>query len=410
MITNRFLLLVLSIRRAPHSLIPILVVASVVLAACATKTDSSIPSTSAVPVVAWSLDGDGTASVGNSTLEFSGTYEFSDTAVSFDGYTGNASTVAPGPIDTTESFSVSAWVNYADRVYDISVAVSQLGEVTGLFGLGVGDTGQWLFSRKTEDRTGPQFSVRATGSAAVPSKSWTYLVGIYDKEAGVIRLYVDGKPQAEAAFTAPLKANGPLAVGRSQFDSHPGNFWPGAIGDVAVYQAALTAEQVAELYQATKPSSPPPAQPAPDPSTYANGTLNGTWDFVVSEEDARQLFLNDYGVTADEIRVRLGFNNYQWYQVPVFDGEPFFVNGIPEGDLGTFRIEGDRLIQIGAVGQVQITFAWVLNGDQLSLTVVQECNVTATELNCRDDRSQMDPIMIMVTEHTYTKSGEDGSY
>jgi hypothetical protein len=158
----------------------------------------------------------------------------------------------------------------------------------------------------------------------------------------MLYLYVNAEPQAKAAYTAPLKANGPLVVGRSQFDSHPSNFWPGAIEEVAVYQTVLTAEQVAEIYRTTKPSSPPPAQPAPDPSTYGNSILNGTWDYVVSDEDAQQFFLSDYGVTADEVRVRLGFNNNQWYEVAVFDGEPFFVNGVPEGDLGTFRIEGDR--------------------------------------------------------------------
>lgn len=36
--------------------------------------------------------------------------------------------------------------------------------------------------------------------------------------------------------------------------------------------------------------------------------------------------------------------------------------------------------------------------------------VTPTGLNCRDDKSKMDPIMIMVTEHAYTKSRNDGSY
>jgi hypothetical protein len=411
------------IRLVTHILIPFLVVTSVVLAACATKTEltpevptatvasaSLNPSEDPLPVAAWNLDGDGTASVGQSPLEFTGAYKFSDTAVSLDGYTGNASTSAPGPIDTTASFSVLAWVNYADRVSDTSVAVSQFGEVTGLFGLGVGNTSQWYFSRKTEDRTGLQYIVSADGNQATPSKNWTHLVGVYDQEAGMLYLYVNAEPQAKAAYTAPLKANGPLVVGRSQFDSHPSNFWPGAIEEVAVYQTVLTAEQVAEIYRTTKPSSPPPAQPAPDPSTYGNSILNGTWDYVVSDEDAQQFFLSDYGVTADEVRVRLGFNNNQWYEVAVFDGEPFFVNGVPEGDLGTFRIEGDRLIQTGAQGQAQVTYTWVLDGDQLTLTVVKECGVTPTGLNCRDDRSQMDPIMIMVTEHTYTKSGDDGSY
>ena len=98
----------------------------------------------------------------------------------------------------------------------------------------------------------------------------------------MLHLYVNGVPEAEAEFTAPFKGNGALVIGHGQSNSLPDSFWPGAIGEVAVYQVALTAEQVAEIYQTSKPSSPPPPQPVPDPSTYANGILNGTWDYVVS--------------------------------------------------------------------------------------------------------------------------------
>ncbi len=228
----------------------------------------------------------------------------------------------------------------------------------------------------------------------------------------MVHLYVDGVQEAKARFTAPLKANGSLVIGHGQSHGVPDSFWPGAIGEVAVYQAALTAEQIAEIYQTTKPSSPPPAQPVADPATYANGILNGTWDYVLSEEDTA-LFNDleaDSGLKADEIRVRMGFNNNGWWQGFVFDGKLWLLYGVPDGDGGPFRIEGDRLIQTGAGGQVQVTYAWVLDGDQLTLTVVEECDVTPTGLNCRTDRSQIDPIMIMVTEHTYTKSGDDGHF
>jgi hypothetical protein len=375
---------------------------------------SPTASENTLPVAAWDLDGDGKASVGNSALEFSGAYNFSDTAVSFDGYTGNTSTDAPGPLDTTASFSVSTWVNYADRASAFSVAVCQLGEVTCPFALGVGDTSQWWFAMKREDQSGPEYSVPIYSTQAVPSKSWTHLVGVYNKDAGMIYLYVNGEPAAEAEFTAPLKANGSLVIGRGQSNSLPDAFWPGAIGEVALYQAALTAGQVAEIYQTTKPSSPPPAQPAPDPSTYANGILNGTWDYVMTEDDKVALDANglkaESGYDADELRIRMGFDNNTWWQGFVFDGTLWLHNGIPEGDGGTFRIEGDRLIQTDTHVHIQVTYKWVLEGDRLTLTVVQECDPSPTGVKCIDDRSQMDPIMIRVTEHTYTRSGNDGSY
>jgi len=343
------------------------------------------------PLAYWHLNGDGKDSVGDSALEFSGLYALSDTAVSFDGHTGSASTAAPGPLDTTESFSVSAWVNYAHQAAN-SKAVSQLGKVRGLFGLGAVES-KWVVLMISEDRPDGK-GVSAQGDLAVPGSNWTHLVGVFDREAGMLRLYVNGDKQGEAAFTTPLKAEGPLTIGRGQFDSHPGNFWPGAIGEVTVYQTALTAGQVADIYQTTKPTSPPPARPAPEPSTYGNGILNGTWDYP-----------------ADKPRIRLGFDNHEWWQGFVTDGKVWLVDGVPEGSGGTFTIDGNKLTTSGD-GWLT-TYEWTLDGDRLTTTVVKECNVWGSDTVCYSSREEIqkaDPGVISVTEHTWTKSGDDASY
>lgn len=111
-------------------------------------------------------------------------------------------------------------------------------------------------------------------------------------------------------------------------------------------------------------------------------------------------------MTAGDVRLQMGFDNEQWWEAPAFDGETFLENGVPGGDGGAFQIAGDRLAAIGAQGRAQVTYEWSLNGDQLTLTVVEECNITSGGLDCRDDRSQMDSILMMVTEHTYTKSSD----
>jgi TRAP-type C4-dicarboxylate transport system substrate-binding protein len=163
-----------------------------------------------------------------------------------------------------------------------------------------------------------------------------------------------------------------------------------------------------ELKENTEPSAgaeacAPAAQA--DPSAYANGVLNGTWGYMASEEEAA-FFQDAYRVTADEVRLQVGFDNEEWWEAPAFDGATFLENGVPEGDGGMFHIEDDRLITIGAGGWAQITFEWSLDGDQLTLVAVEECNITSGGLQCRDDRSQMDRIMMMVMEHTYTKSSD----
>jgi hypothetical protein len=204
-----------------------------------------------------------------------------------------------------------------------------------------------------------------------------------------------------------------LAFGRGQFDGQPGNFWPGAVGGVVIYDVALTAEQIGVLRDGTRPTVGPPARPAPDPSTYANGILNGTWDWVMDAEIRASLedgLEAEYGKDADELRVRVGFDGHEWWLGFVFDGELWLLDGVPEGDRGTFTIDGDLMVQTGQHGEVQVTLQWQLEGDQLTMTVVEECQVTPTGLTCTDHRSQMEPAMVQIAEHTYTRSGDDPDY
>ena len=371
-------------------------------------TTTDAPVTVPEPDYAWEFNGDGAPAQGDRIVVFSGAYAVTGEAVSFDGYTGNGTTDASFPIDTSKSFSVSAWVSFA-KAGDIRMAVTQLGEVTGLFGLGVIDDGNWGFLMKTEDRTGLDYAVVASGPRAEPNNSWVHLVGVSDQDAGVLHLYVNGRHVGEAPFSEPLKANGPLAIGRGQFDARPGNFWPGAIASVAMYQTALTADQVSVIRETTRPSSVAPPQPAPDPSTYANGILNGTWDYTFNDEDAAVILDDFSGLvdSADEVTVRVAFDEHQWWTGFLFDGELFLLHGVPEGAGGTFTIEDDVLVTDEGFATSELM--WVLDGDTLTLTWLSGCDLEGSEPVCSDERIEGD-LGLLIVEHAFTKSGDDPSY
>ncbi len=377
--------------------------------AATAQTASSPVASMPNPDYSWELSSTGSATAGEFDVEFLGAFDAALGAVSFDGYTGHATTTAPFPLDTTSSFTIAAWVNYAASS-EIAAAVSHLGEVTGLFQLGVGETSQWWFMMKTEDRTGLDYAVWVDGPQATPGDRWTHLVGVSDQESGMLRLFLDGELAGEMPFGAPLRAAGPLTIGRAQFDANPGNFWPGAIDLVQVYLMALNPDQVAELSSATRPQDPPPAMPAPDPSTYAGGILNGTWDYVIPTEDS-SVFRDALEVPdAKELRIRIGFDNHTWWQSFVVDGELMVEpGGVPAGDGGTFLIDGSVMIQANAGGHGVLE--WRLEDDQLTVTLLEICNLDAQE--CLTDRNEIlaaDPFVFEVVEHTYVKSGDDGSY
>jgi hypothetical protein len=64
----------------------------------------------------------------------------------------------------------------------------------------------------------------------------------------------------------------------------------------------------------------------------------------------------------------------------------------------------------GAHGEARVTYEWTIDGDSLSLTAVEECALSGSEMTCRDDQAEMDPVMLLVTDQTFTRSGDDPSY
>lgn len=174
------------------------------------------------------------------------------TAVHTSGYTDGD----PGPydeinadhsaVDTSGTFSVSAWVKL-DRAYAHHTAVAQEGEEQSAFHLGYqGNTGEWVFKMSPEDEYWDGSRQWATITSAAPAQVgvWTHLLGTYDEQTGKITLYVDGVEQGTATHTGPWNAQGPLTVGRALFQGAGNYYWPGAIDDVKIWDRLVLDETV----------------------------------------------------------------------------------------------------------------------------------------------------------------------
>ena len=109
-------------------------------------------------LAAWPLDADGDGSPGE-PLTFVGTHEFDHGAVVLDGVTGYGSTSGAGPLDTTASFTVAAWVTLSETS-PFGNVLSQIGETAAAFYLGVGE-GDWAFSMKDLDSNTEGHTIRA---------------------------------------------------------------------------------------------------------------------------------------------------------------------------------------------------------------------------------------------------------
>jgi hypothetical protein len=262
---------------------------------------------------------------------------------------------------------------------------------------------------KDADTNVPGHTIRASADPSMLNiNEWTHLVGVHDAEEGEIRLYVNGVLAAGVGFDQPWQADGELTIGRSQAHFAPADFWPGSIASVAVYPGVLTSEDVHALRMETEPHGAPPAVAS------AGAALTGTWDHVL-DAAGREVILEDFAGlvdSADEIVTRIGFDGNKWWQGFLFDGELFLLHGVPEGSGGSFVLATDgpviSMMEPCCPGHVSLEYA--IEGDELSLTVVETCDASVPEPICNQDRSAMDPLMLLVIDQTFTRSSDDPSY
>jgi len=157
-----------------------------------------------------------------------------------------AQTIGP-VVDTTQSFTVVAWVNFT-TVANYETVVSIDGkEVSGFylqFNHAEGD--RFLFNRlSADDGLG---GVTAAKSTFTPvAHTWYHLAGVYDADARTLSLYVNGQWQSTVPFTTPWLATGGTAVGRGYFGGEKKDFVNGLIGEVRLYAGVLPVDKILAL-------------------------------------------------------------------------------------------------------------------------------------------------------------------
>ncbi|HEV3380095.1 MAG TPA: LamG-like jellyroll fold domain-containing protein [Trebonia sp.] len=154
-----------------------------------------------------------------------------------------------GPVvDTTGSYTVSAWVNLAGDTSDQQIMVSQsAGTNAGFYLKYDSDSGDWEFSQPNTDTTVAGGETVESSSPAATG-TWTLLTGTYDVNTSALTLYVNGSAVGTATGSTPIASDGPLLIGAGKYDGTDGSWFDGQIADVQVYPRALSASEVSSLY------------------------------------------------------------------------------------------------------------------------------------------------------------------
>ncbi|WP_367130374.1 LamG-like jellyroll fold domain-containing protein [Saccharothrix sp. HUAS TT1] len=189
-------------------------------------------------------------------------------------------------VDTTRSYSVAAWVRM-DHTNQAAAVMAQDG--TRVFGYSLMYSkadNRWAFTVPHSDQDNTPVT-RALSSSPPVASRWTHLVGSYDAAAGKVRLFVNGRLNSEAPFTTPWSANGTFTAGRDLWNGVQGDFFPGVLDDLRVYNRAIDAEDAHGLWNRGSDVSAPLA---PEVSADRSFSIAGWAKADAHDTSARSVF------------------------------------------------------------------------------------------------------------------------
>ncbi len=211
----------------------------------------------------WKLnEGSGTSTADAGEGGFTGTLTggagwttglFGSSAVNLDGV--DDVVTATGPVlNTSRSYSVTAWVRPDEVKGSVSTVASIDGTQASPFALQNSSIGRWGFRATTSDTSNPGETLVGAGPPAATVGTWYHLAGVYDSAAGTLTLYVNGVRAGSSSFSSGWTSNGNFVLGRARVRGVATNYWPGGIEDVRAYPFAIDAAHVATLAEIAPPS------------------------------------------------------------------------------------------------------------------------------------------------------------
>ena len=193
-----------------------------------------------------------------------------------------------------KSFSIATWVKTQDSVSSNEAFVTNYPTTsqTPFFMLGVDGTNSFFWVRNTSSA-----SSKATGSyAAVEDGRWHHLVGVRDASTNYTYFYIDGVLAGSAGG-----AGGDVSSGTSfAFMRHASTrYTQGSLDDVRVYDRALSADEVKQIYGEGGTKIESSARTLAHGSTLSDG-LTAHWTFDgVDTTATTALDSSGNGYTAD---------------------------------------------------------------------------------------------------------------
>ncbi|MGW4049313.1 LamG domain-containing protein [Streptomyces sp. NPDC004779] len=154
-----------------------------------------------------------------------------------------ASTAGP-VLETRSAFTVAAWVRLGSKE-KTAVVLSQDGSRYSNFVISYETAyDSWYFGVKEKDAETGEAYWGTSGKIRAQVGVWTHVAGTYDPVTRQLALYIDGILQGTSLRTSGWASTGPLQIARYKWAGAYAGHFKGGVDEVAVWQRALTAEEV----------------------------------------------------------------------------------------------------------------------------------------------------------------------
>ncbi|MFJ4961649.1 LamG domain-containing protein [Streptomyces sp. NPDC088729] len=149
-------------------------------------------------------------------------------------------------VDTSRSFTVSAWARLTSDAEFYTVAAQDGNNISGFFLQYAEDDDRWRLAMGHADS--PEAEEDEAESSAPPARdTWQHLTGVFDAGSRQLRLYVDGRLQDTAAHSSTWNANGSFTIGRGLWEGDQADRFRGYVDDVRAYRRAMSPSEIAAL-------------------------------------------------------------------------------------------------------------------------------------------------------------------
>jgi hypothetical protein len=237
---------------------------------------------------------------------------FSTSSFSFDGSDDYVEVQDNSDLYISDQLTISFWaVQPNDDEWELVVGN----------GGGWDDNGYHVMSHDSSQAGGYRFEVQNTGtgnkdvldSNAVPNDEWHHITAVYTGTE--LKLYVDGSLDTSMSATVDSigDSSANLGIGYGLYSSYGGTYFDGDIDEVRLYERALSAEEIEQLYLRGKPFHG-------NYTRTVNSGQNQEWDelevgsSIPSGTEASAVFrsVDSDGTVLGEEKVSLqnGFKNY----------------------------------------------------------------------------------------------------